>query len=159
MTYLLSTALMFSALLLARFAELPANFTPLLAAAVLAPQLTDSKWAQWCIPVAVLFISDFILGFYDAAPVVYSMVIFASIMGTHVKNMYVAGVGSVLAWHLVVNGAVWYYGMGTLSLLQTYLTAVPFDARLLVSTILFIALFDMTRRTAHVLNITGKARS
>ena len=159
MTYLLSTALMFGALLLARFAELPANFTPLLAAAVLAPQLTDSKWAQWCIPVAVLFISDYFLGFYDAAPVVYAMVMFASIMGTHIKNMYVAGVGSVFAWHLVVNGAVWYYGLGTLSLWDTYLMAIPFDFRLLCSTLLFVAMFDITRRATNAVKAVGTIRT
>lgn len=139
-------ALMFGALLTARFAELPANFTPILAAAVFAPQLTHNTWAQWSIPVAALFISDMVLGFYSAAPVVYAMVMFASILGTHVKNMYVASVGSVLAWHLVVNGAVWYYGMGTLTLLQTYVAAIPFDFRLLCATLLFVGLFDVSRR-------------
>jgi len=139
-------ALMFGALLAARLAELPANFTPVLAAAVVAPQLTHNTWAQWFAPVAALFISDMVLGFYSAAPVVYAMVMFASILGTHIKNMYVAGAGSVLAWHIAVNGAVWYYGMGTLTLWQTYLVAIPFDFRLLCATLLFVGLFDVSRR-------------
>jgi hypothetical protein len=147
MNILLSTALMFGSLLVARFAELPANFTPILAAAVFAPQLTKNIWAQWLLPVSVLFVSDMVLGFYSAAPVVYAMVMFASILGAHIKNVYAAGASSVLAWHLTVNGAVWYYSMGTLDLVNTYLVAIPFDFRLLVSTLLFVGLFDLTTKT------------
>lgn len=147
---------MFGALLMARFAELPANFTPILAAAVVAPQLTRNIFAQWLLPVSVLFVSDYFIGFYDAAPVVYAMVMFASILGTHIKNTYMAGMHSVLAWHLVVNFSVWYYGLGTMSLWETYLAAVPFDFRLLCSTILFIGLYDLTKRTVYAAQITGK---
>ena len=151
MTYLFSIALMFGALLLARFAELPANVTPILAAAVVASQFTNKVWAQWLLPVAVLFVSDYFIGFYDAAPVVYAMVMFASILGTHVKNMYVAGVGSVFAWHLVVNGAVWAYSLGTLSLAQTYAMAIPFDFRLLASTVFCIGVYDIAKRSVSAL--------
>lgn len=146
MNYLISTALVFGALLLARFAELPANVTPLLAAAILAPQFVNNKLVQWGLPVAVLFVSDMVLGFYSAAPVVYAMVMFASILGTHVKNMYVAGVGSVLAWHLIVNGAVWFYSMGTNTLIQTYVMAIPFDFRLLCATLFFIGVVDLIQK-------------
>lgn len=146
MNYILSIVLMFGALLLARFAELPANVTPLLAAAVVASQFTDKLWAQWLLPVAVLFVSDYFIGFYNAAPVVYAMVMFASILGTHVKNMYVAGVGSVFAWHLIVNGAVWLYSLGTLSLAQTYAAAIPFDFRLLCATLFFIGVYDLAKK-------------
>jgi hypothetical protein len=159
MNYLYPGVLMLGALILSRFAELPANFTPILAAAVVAPYLTTNRWAQWCLPVAALFITDMVLGFYSAAPVVYAMVMFASILGTHVKNMYVAGVGSVFAWHVVVNGAVWYYGTGTVTLLQTYLMAIPFDFRLLCATILFVAIFDVTRRTFYAIEPFGENRT
>lgn len=158
MNIILGTALMFTSLLCARFAGLPDNFTPLLAAAVFMPYITHNRVAQWLLPAGVLFVSDFFLGFYSAAPVVYAMVMFASILGTHVKNMYVASVGSVVAWHLVVNGAVWYYGMGTLTLLQTYVAAIPFDFRLLVSTLLFVALFDTVKHLAQD-NVDDRVRS
>lgn len=149
MNYVVSVLLVFISLLAARFAELPANITPLLAAAVIAPQFVKHRAIQWGLPVAVLFVSDLVLGFYSAAPVVYAMVIFASIMGTHVKNMYAAGVVSVFAWHIVVNGSLWFYGSSNVSLAQLYWQAIPFDFRLLCSTLFFLALFDITQKFCY----------
>ena len=48
---------------------------------------------------------------------------------------------SVLLWHIVVNFGVYLNGLGTVSIAQTYLAAIPFDFRLLVSTLAFSSLF------------------
>jgi hypothetical protein len=46
----------------------------------------------------------------------------------------------------VINFFVFISGHGTLSLAMTYAQAIPFDARLLFSTLLFLASFDYSRR-------------
>ena len=50
-------------------------------------------------------------------------------------NKYLTAIVSVFAWHITVNGAV-YLMAGNTSLLQTYIQAIPFDFKLLVSTLI-----------------------
>ena len=50
-------------------------------------------------------------------------------------------VGSVLIWHIVVNFGVYLNGHDGSSLAQTYLLAIPFDLRLMMSTVFFSLLF------------------
>lgn len=142
MYYLFSGLVFFLALLMTRFAELPANVTPILAAAIFAPKLVKNTWLQPFIPVVVLIVTDYFLGWYTAAPVVYACIIMASILSVHIKNLYITGVVSVLFWHVLVNGAVWYTGHVDLTLSQVYLQAIVFDLRLLVSTLVFLAILD-----------------
>lgn len=145
MHYLLSGLIFFLALVVVRFAELPANVTPLLAAAVFAPRMISQSWAQPVIPVLVLITTDYFLGWYTAAPMVYACIIMASILGSHIKNLYVAGTTSVLFWHVLVNGAVWVTGHGDMSLWQTYAQAITFDFRLLASTLVTLAFLDVVK--------------
>ena len=48
---------------------------------------------------------------------------------------------SVVLWHAIVNFGVYLSGLGNVSLAQTYLLAIPFDLRLLTSTLLFAGMF------------------
>jgi hypothetical protein len=145
MHYLISGFIFFLALVVVRFAELPANVTPLLAAAVFAPRLISQSWARPAIPILVLITTDYFLGWYTAAPMVYACIIMASILGSHIKNLYVAGTVSVMFWHVLVNGAVWFTGHGAMSLWQTYAQAITFDFRLLVSTLVTLAFLDVVK--------------
>ena len=55
--------------------------------------------------------------------------------------MILSGVIGVGIWHVLVNFSVWFTGLSGLSLVSTYIAAIPFDLRLLASTILFSSLF------------------
>ena len=48
---------------------------------------------------------------------------------------------SVLLWHLVVNFGVYINNLGAVPLINTYALAIPFDFKLLVSTLCFGSLF------------------
>ena len=48
---------------------------------------------------------------------------------------------SVVLWHVIVNFGVYFSGLGTQTLAQTYILAIPFDFRLLTSTLLFSSVF------------------
>ena len=52
----------------------------------------------------------------------------------------------VLIWHLIVNFGVYLNSIPARPLLEVYVSAWPFDFRLLVSTLLFTCLFWLTER-------------
>ena len=60
------------------------------------------------------------------------------------KSLFLGSLSAVLTWFIVVNGAVWFAGGGSLP--QTYIAAIPFDFRLAVSTGLYVALFHSSEK-------------
>ena len=154
MTYFIETLksswLLLLCLILARFIGLPANFTPILACAVFLPFMTDNKFLQIALPVGIVMITDPFLGFYSSMPIVYLCIVTTSIITTlfshySFKNMILSGLIGVGIWHIVVNFSVWYTGLSGMTLVSTYLAAIPFDLRLLASTVIFASLFYFFR--------------
>ena len=144
--FLKSSFLILACIFLARFV-LPANFTPILAMAVFMPFLTQNKSLQLVLPVSILFLSDLILGFYGQTMIfVYGTMILVGFVSRliHKQNfssLLTSAVTSVLIWHLVVNFGVYFNGLGAVTLAQTYVLAIPFDLRLMASTIVFAGVF------------------
>jgi hypothetical protein len=126
---------------------LPANWTPVLALALFMPYVTKNKSIQILMPVSVLLITDIFLGFYGQTMFfVYATLIFITLISRYqstgsLLSLMKYSVGSVLIWHIVVNFGVYLNGHDGSSLAQTYLLAIPFDLRLLMSTMFFSLLF------------------
>ena len=126
---------------------LPANWTPVLALALFMPYVTKNKSIQILMPVSVLLITDIFLGFYGQTMFfVYATLIFIALISRYqstgsLLSLMKYSVGSVLIWHIVVNFGVYLNGHDGSSLAQTYLLAIPFDLRLMMSTVLFSLLF------------------
>ena len=59
----------------------------------------------------------------------------------NLSSLLTSAVASVLIWHLVVNFGVYFNGLGAVSLAQTYVLAIPFDLRLMASTVIFSGVF------------------
>jgi hypothetical protein len=141
-----SVAFILASIILARFA-LPANITPIIAMAVFLPYITQNKHLQTLLPISILFLTDIFLGFYGATMFfVYGSLLLISLLSRKSYNAKFTGILktsglSVLLWHILVNFGVYLNGLGTVSLAQTYLAAIPFDFRLLVSTLAFSSLF------------------
>jgi hypothetical protein len=57
----------------------------------------------------------------------------------------------VLLWHLIVNFGVYLNHLGTSSLIQTYVQAIPFDFKLLLSTLVFNSAFYASLKLSKVL--------
>ena len=155
MNYIIETLkscwLLLLCLIVARFIGFPANFTPILACAVFLPFMTNNKYIQMFLPVGILIITDPFLGLYSEMPVVYFCIIAASIISSlfknyNYKNMIFSGLISVGIWHILVNFAVWMSGINSISLSATYIAAIPFDFRLMLSTIIFSTLFYIARQ-------------
>ena len=126
---------------------LPANWTPVLALALFMPYVTKNKSIQILMPVSVLLITDIFLGFYGQTMFfVYATLIFIALIsryqstGSLLSLMKYSG-GSVLIWHIVVNFGVYLNGHDGSPLAQTYLLAIPFDLRIMMSTVFFSLLF------------------
>ena len=126
---------------------LPANWTPVLALALFMPYVTRNKSIQILMPVSVLLITDIFLGFYGQTMFfVYATLIFIALISRYQSTVSLVSlmkysVGSVLIWHIVVNFGVYLNGHDGSSLAQTYLLAIPFDLRLMMSTVFFSLLF------------------
>ena len=140
------SVLLLASILLARFL-LPANITPLVAVAVFMPFITNSRHLQVWLPVGILFVTDLVLGFYgNTMFFVYGSMIAIGILSRYTHRSTYTGLiktslMSVLLWHLVVNFGVYINNLGAVSLINTYALAIPFDFRLLVSTLAFSSLF------------------
>jgi len=133
-----------SILIASRLIGLDPNITPLLALAVFAPRMNLSPW----LALGVLAITDFLfLGLYSIMPIVYACMFGAYYISKNMGNVYVAGATSVLLWHIVVNGAVVMFGTGFAPFTPE---ALLFDMRLLVSTLAFTALIDITQRLTQL---------
>ena len=126
---------------------LPANWTPVLALALFMPYVTKNKSIQVLMPVSILLITDLFLGFYGQTMFfVYGTLIFIALISRYQSTGSLLSLmkytfGSVLIWHIVVNFGVYLNGHDGSSLVQTYLLAIPFDLRLMMSTFFFSLLF------------------
>ncbi|MEK9780673.1 MAG: DUF6580 family putative transport protein [Gammaproteobacteria bacterium] len=143
-------------LIISRFIGLPPNFSPLLATAIFMPRLTNSKYLQSFIPVLALILSNFFLEAVNL--VIFSTIIFvfsfAPILSRKINNLFYSCLSVMLCWFILVNGSVWMISGG--SIINTYLGAVPFDLKFLISTLLYLTLFhyfDLIYREFYGSNI------
>jgi hypothetical protein len=128
-------------LIISRFIGLPPNFSPLLATAIFMPRLTNSKCLQSFIPVLALILSNFFLEAVNL--VIFSTIIlvfsFAPVLSRKINNLFYSCLAVMLCWFILVNGSVWMISGG--SIINAYLGAVPFDFKLLISTLLYLSIF------------------
>ena len=158
-----TTGLLLSCIFLARFI-MPANYTPLIAMAVFMPFVTNNKSLQLLLPVSLLLATDLLLGFYGTAMLfVYGTMLLIGFLSRllykdNVQRLMVNSLLSVVLWHVIVNFGVYLSGLSTISLAQTYLLAIPFDLRLLTSTLLFSGMFYGVRHLVKEYSYLGNKR-
>lgn len=128
--------ILFGALVLSRLLPLPANSEPLLGLAVLTPYLTKNNLA-FLFPLAVMFISDAIIGFHNSMLMTYSAIALAPFISRTLDSKYIALGSSWLVWHVMANTGQWYLPFSPEALL--------FDARLFLSGLGVVVLYDATK--------------
>jgi len=146
------TALMFGALVLSRLLPLPPNSEPLLGLAVLTPYLTKHNFA-FLLPLAVMFVSDAILGFHNSMIATYSALAITPFISEFFKQrMYTSLLSSWLVWHVFANTGQLFPPFSSEALL--------FDIRFLVSGLSIVFLYDMMSRLnqAEVLQVDFKKK-
>ena len=158
-----TAGLLLSCIFLARFI-MPANYTPLIAMAVFMPFVTDNKNLQLLLPVSLLLVTDLILGFYGTAMLfVYGTMLLIGLLSRlldkeSIQRLMTNSLLSVVLWHVIVNFGVYFSGLGTQTLAQTYILAIPFDFRLLTSTLLFSSVFYGIRHLVKEYSYLGNKR-
>lgn len=131
---------------LTRLVGLPPNFTPIIAGAIFLPII--SKGVRYAfLPVIVLFLTDLLLGFHSTMVYTYgSLLLIGALAHILSISLGLKAILGVLIWHLIVNFGVYLNSIPARPLLEVYVSAWPFDFRLLVSTLLFTCLFWLTER-------------
>jgi len=119
-----------------------ANLTPVLALAIFMPYVIDKK-VSYILPLAVLLFTDLLIGFTVINLIVYLLVAFMITLSIKTSDWFITGLVGVLTWHIVINLFVYLTGDHGTTLAQTYIQAIPFDFRLLTSTMIYLYLFSL----------------
>jgi len=132
----------------------PPNFTPVGALALFAGMYLarKSRWAL-LLPLAVVFLTDLAIGFYDTKLmlVVYGSFLFYGVFGLLVKNkrnvgtITLATLAGGLLFYLTTNFAVWafspLYALTLEGLMLSYTMALPFLKYTLLGDLFFVGVF------------------
>jgi len=146
----------------ARLLPHPANFTPVAAVALFAGCYLPKKWAL-ILPVLIMLLSDFFIGFYELPLllVVYSCFVLTGVAGFIIKknrdvfSVLTSTLLVSLAFFLITNLAVWlfssWYTHDWSGLLLCYSLAVPFFRNTLLGNLFFVAIlfgsYELLRAT------------
>ena len=132
-------------LCISRFVGIP-NFTPLIAFAIFIPKLTDNLSIQYLLPVSIVACTNLFLEPVNTLILATIIVIFlvTPAISKYSKNLFWASINALLVWHIFVNGAVWLVNGGPL--IEVFISAIPFDLKLAISTGLYVLLFYIVEK-------------
>lgn len=128
----------------------PPNFAPIAALALFGGVYLDKKYAL-VVPLVVMIISDYFIGFHNTMPFVYVSFIFTGLIGMFLKqhksplNIFFGTLVSSLLFFAITNFGVW--AMGTMypktasGLLEAYVMAIPFFRNTIVGDLFYTGLF------------------
>lgn len=133
----------------------PPNFTPILAAAIVAPYITNNKLLSLLIPISAMIIADFFIGFYSGIIWVYGSILLCGLLSQYsqkFKNyklqLGIMAILSSVIFFVITNFTVWlfsgYYPKTYEGLVLCYTMAIPFFRNTILSTLLYTGLFVMT---------------
>jgi hypothetical protein len=134
----------------ARLIPHPPNFSPIAAMALFGGAAFADKRAAFLMPLAGLFLSDLVLGFYTITPVVYGSFAVIVCLGLWVRRRRSVGriagaaVMGGLLFFVITNFAVWamghLYPQTLAGLVACYVAAIPFFQNTLLSNLFYSAL-------------------
>jgi hypothetical protein len=147
--FLLVVGMIFVAAML-RVLPHPPNFTPIAAIALFGGAvLSDKRWAVG-VPLLIMFLSDWVIGFHRLAPLIYLSFVVMVFMGTFLgerKRILPVGfvaVGASIFFFVVSNFGVWAFGglyPHTLDgLVACYVAALPFFQNTVLGTLFYSVL-------------------
>jgi len=155
--------LIFASILL-RILPHPANFAPIAAMALFGGVYLNKKYA-YGVPLLALFISDFLIGFYNpwVMLAVYSCFIFIGFLGTKIrdhKNFPIVIGSSLLGsivFFLTTNFAVWaipnsMYPHTLTGLVQSYVMGLPFFRNTLVGDLFYVGIMFGLMELSIIIN-------
>ena len=152
-------------LLVSRLIPHPPNFTPLIAGIIFLPFILEDKRFVIIVPILVMLISDFIIGFHSHMLWTYGafLLISLGVLGyfqKKVNRLLILSVLSPTLFYLLTNFGVWtsssIYSNDIVGLIECYTLAIPFYANNLISTIIFLMAFTLVY---NYMGLKGKRAS
>ena len=146
--------------ILGRIIPHPANFTPIIAIALLASHVFKNKWIVILTPLMAMWISDLVInnylyaGYYDSLLIVssgflwiYGAIICIALLGTvlikkvQVSSIALSSISGSLIFFLVTNFGVWIsgamYPKSLFGLIECYTLALPFFGNSLIGDLVY----------------------
>jgi hypothetical protein len=136
-----------------RFLPHPANFAPVAAIAIFGGAILPRRLALF-VPVAIMVLSDMVLGFYNIMPVIWGCYLFIALASftwlrkPNIKRGLAVTLSGSVLFFVVTNFAVWLwtgmYAHTIAGLIQCYWLAIPFFRNTLLSDLIYTgALFGL----------------
>ncbi len=145
---MLAIILVFMGILL-RFAPHAPNFTPVAAIALFGGAYLNKR-SSLIVPLALMIISDYLLGLHNVVFFTWGGFVLVALLGTRLKgNKGVArtitfSLASAIIFYIVSNFGVWLMGWypPTLNgLIDCYALAIPFFRTFTLATLIYTAVF------------------
>ncbi|MCX7697403.1 MAG: hypothetical protein N2Z72_06905 [Bacteroidales bacterium] len=152
---------------IARILSIIPNVTPVAAMALFGAAMFPRRWMSLVVPIFVMLISDFIIGFYSLflMSFVYFAFLCTSLLGLLLKKninfirVVMFSLLSSVSFFIITNFGVWaeglWYPMTFEGLIQTYVMAIPFFRYELLGTLgyslLFFGLYELYKK--YVFNL------
>jgi hypothetical protein len=126
----------------------PPNFAPIAAMALFGGAYFNKKLFAFIIPLAAMFLTDAIIGFYSYAWIVYLSFALIVVLGivmlkkVSIKNLILTSLTASISFFAITNFGVW--ALGTLypktpaGLLESYIAAIPFFQNSLIGDLFFV---------------------
>jgi hypothetical protein len=156
---------------LSRLIPHPPNVTAVVGASLLAAYGVRNLWVAALVPVAIMAVSDLVLGWHSSALFTYAGMLAATFVGRGlIRELSVVRVSGAAflasaAFFVISNFGVWaggYYGYTLEGLVACYVAAIPFWGLSfigdLASTAVLFALFALGRNTFVAANSSAAAR-
>jgi hypothetical protein len=145
---------------LSRLIPHPPNVTAVVGASLLAAYGIRNLWVAALVPVAIMALSDLVLGWHSSALFTYAGMLATAFIGCGlIREVSVVRLGtaaflSSAAFFLISNFGVWaggYYGYTLEGLVTCYVVAIPFWGMSLIgdlgSTAILFGLYVLGRNT------------
>jgi hypothetical protein len=146
-------AALFSAIVAAaalRLVPHPPNFSPIDAMALFSGAYLGRRWVAFAAPLAALFLSDLVLGFYHGMATVYATVALIVAIGWSLSSrrspLRIAGaaVAGSVTFFLITNFGMWlfsgFYPLTSAGLAACYVAAIPFFQNTVAGDLVYAAL-------------------
>ncbi len=131
--------------IMARLLPHPPNATPLMAIALFGGTYLPKRWAIW-VPLAIVALSDLILGWHSTVPFTWSACLLTGVIAWWVRGrlsvtrIIIGALVSSWAFFLITNFGVWVtqtlYPKTAAGLWTCYVAALPFFRNMLAGDLL-----------------------
>jgi len=126
------------------------NFTAIGAVALFGGAYFSKKWLAFIVPLAALFLTDLIIGFYSQMWVVYLSFVLIVLIGMTLHGakkpgkVILASISASVSFFLITNFAMWYgsalYPQNFTGIMESYTAAIPFFSYTLLGDLFYVGI-------------------